>query len=141
MITIGELGENIVSKWLEQYNYQVLHNRWHCRWGEIDLIALDNHNSELVFIEVKTRKPQNWDQNGLEAINSNKQQKIYTTAQIFLSKNPPWQNYSCRFDLILLTYITRNNNYSHSIIKVLNSNQLMYENYIFTIKNHLKNIF
>ncbi|AUC59960.1 putative endonuclease [Cyanobacterium sp. HL-69] len=140
MITLGELGEKIVSTWLEPQNYQILHHRWHCRWGEIDLIALDSNNSELVFIEVKTRKPQNWDQNGLEALNINKQKKIYTTAQIFLSKNPLWQNYNCRFDLILSTYIIRKNNSNQGSIKILNSNQIMYKNHIFTIKDHLKNV-
>jgi len=127
MITLGELGEKIVSTWLEPQNYQILHHRWHWRWGEIDLIALDSNNSELVFIEVKTRKPQNWDQNGLEALNINKQKKIYTTAQIFLSKNPLWQNYNCRFDLILSTYIIRKNNSNQGSIKILNSNQIMYK--------------
>jgi len=86
MITLGELGEKIVSTWLEPQNYQILHHRWHCRWGEIDLIALDSNNSELVFIEVKTRKPQNWDQNGLEALNINKQKKFILLLKYFFLK-------------------------------------------------------
>lgn len=140
MTKIGELGEKIVSLWLKQKNYHILHHQWRCRWGEIDLIALDKNIDQLVFIEVKTRQPNNWDHDGLEMVTISKQNKIQTAAQIFLSQNAPWQAYNCRFDLILVTYINKENHFLQQQLKILNHNQIMEQNHIFTIKKHLKNI-
>ena len=51
---VGELGERLVAEWLQQQNWVILHHRWHCRWGEIDLIAQQNPAQP----EMKERKEQ-----------------------------------------------------------------------------------
>ncbi|MBD1935114.1 MULTISPECIES: YraN family protein [Cyanophyceae] len=36
---IGVLGEDLVAQWLHSQGFLILHRRWRCRWGEIDIIA------------------------------------------------------------------------------------------------------
>ncbi|NEO27389.1 MAG: YraN family protein [Kamptonema sp. SIO4C4] len=107
--TVGELGEQFVSQWLTQQGWAVLYHRWHSRWGEIDLIAqkpplMGQKTGSLVFVEVKTRSRGNWDEGGRLAVNSQKQAKLWQTAEIFLGKHPQWMDWPCRFDLALVKH-------------------------------------
>lgn len=101
-IKIGVLGEQLTSQWLKSKSYCILYHSWRCRWGEIDLIALDKSANTLVFVEVKTRSAGNWDSNGLEAISTSKQSKIIRTATLFLAKHPQYEESYIRFDVALV---------------------------------------
>ena len=104
MQQLGELGEKLVAVWLEFQGYQLLHQRWCCRWGEIDLVAREKSTNTLLFVEVKTRSQGNWDADGILAINFKKQQKIAKTAAMFLAQNPQLADCPCRFDVALVSY-------------------------------------
>jgi putative endonuclease len=104
MTTIGELGEKIVAQWLENQGWKILHHRWRCRWGEIDLIAEDEASGMLAFVEVKTRGRGNWDANGLLAITATKQAKLIEVASVFLSQYSDLSDRPCRFDVALVCY-------------------------------------
>ncbi|WP_353930349.1 YraN family protein [Okeanomitos corallinicola TIOX110] len=113
---IGDLGEDLVTQWLKSTGWKILHRRFSCRWGEIDIIAeyvdqkvtdvsqqpQNPENSILAFIEVKTRSTGNWDAGGRNSITIKKQKKLCQTAGIFLAKYPEKAHYSCRFDVALV---------------------------------------
>ncbi len=144
MKKIGQLGEDFVAQWLKNNNYEILHQRWSCRWGEIDIIAQEKGIKELAFVEVKTRSFKNWDENGLLAINPNKQEKILQTAAIFLSKNSELAELPCYFDIALVGYkpsskTTLNNPDSETIITL--NKPTIWHGYIFTLKEYIKGAF
>jgi putative endonuclease len=92
---------------LRQQNWQILEQRWHCRWGELDLVALHLDQPCLAFVEVKARSRGNWDANGLLAITPAKQTKLGLTAQLFLADHADWANSPCRFDVAIVNYRQR----------------------------------
>ncbi|MEM9273077.1 MAG: YraN family protein [Cyanobacteria bacterium P01_F01_bin.143] len=135
-ISLGELGEQLVGKWLSEQDYQILHYRWRCRWGEIDVIARQKSQPMLVFVEVKTRSDRSWDNKGLDAIAPQKQRKISQTAALFLAKNPQLADFYCRFDVALVNcqkYQNRDRAMNKQFLKMENYPQgysLMLEHYL-----------
>lgn len=105
---LGQYGEALVCNWLRQKHCQVLHQRWHSRFGEIDLIAKGQsgqgrlRTETLAFIEVKTRSHGNWDADGLLAVTRAKQKKLRMTARYFLVRHPHLSELPCRFDIALV---------------------------------------
>lgn len=79
----GKIGEDIAEKYLIGKKYQILMRNYRSRFGEIDIIAVDNIT--IVFVEVKTRT-QNKFGSPLEAITKNKLFKMVKTSQFFLSQ-------------------------------------------------------
>jgi putative endonuclease len=148
MKEIGALGEQLVSQWLINQEYKLLQQGWHCRWGEIDLIAQDKVTQTLAFVEVKTRSQTNWDENGLLAVNLAKQQKIFTTASFFLAKYPHLAELPCRFDVALVTYQVcqgqlGNSGFNIAESEVIKIGQpvLFCDRYEFTLRDYLQSAF
>lgn len=51
---LGRWGEAVAARWLRRRGWVILHRNWHCRGGEIDLVAW--RETEWLFVEVKTRR-------------------------------------------------------------------------------------
>ncbi len=102
MTSIGKIGEQFVAQWLIFQGWQILHERWRSPWGEIDIIARHYHSNTIIFVEVKTRKSYNWDEDGILAVTPQKQAKIRQTADYFLGEYPLFSNFICRFDVALV---------------------------------------
>ena len=68
-----------------------------CRFGEIDLIALDK--GTLAFIEVRYRSRFQYG-SASASVTATKQQRVIMTAQTFLKSHRNYCNRHCRFDII-----------------------------------------
>ena len=82
---LGRWGEAQTAEWLRKQGYQVIEANWHCRFGEIDLIA--QKGKFLCFVEVKLRKDDSFAQ-AREFVDYRKQEKLRTAAELYLSVNP-----------------------------------------------------
>lgn len=81
---IGNGGEAFVAEYLKKKGYIISARNYHSRFGEIDVIA--ENDDEILFVEVKTRA-ENSRVRPYEYVNAAKQQKIITTANIYLKHN------------------------------------------------------
>lgn len=95
---IGEYGENVACDYLLNHKFEIMYKNYFSRFGEIDIIALDAANQDIVFIEVKTRKSFICGRPS-EFVSLNKQNKIKKTALDFIEKKK-LDNNNFRFDII-----------------------------------------
>ena len=92
---VGIWGESLAADYLRKKRYKIIATNYRCRYGEIDLIVSNRHY--LVFVEVKLRKNSNF-ANAFEFVDTHKQERLRTTAEMYLSQNPT--NLQPRFDVI-----------------------------------------
>lgn len=137
---IGRLGEQLVSQWLEERDWLILHHRWSSRWGEIDLIARSKHSPIIAFVEIKTRSLGNWDLEGILAINTRKQAKICRTAALFLSKYPHFADFTCRFDVALVS-CRKNLLFQASNPDLQTTDKTSSSEYLLSLYDYLENAF
>ncbi len=52
---LGSLGEDYAATWLAAQGWRILERNWHCRYGELDIVAVGDAG-RIVFVEVKTRR-------------------------------------------------------------------------------------
>ena len=92
---LGAWGEALAAEYLRKKHYRILASGYRCRFGEIDLIA--ESRTYLVFVEVKLRKSSDFAP-AREYVDIRKQERLRTTASVYLSQNP--SDLRCRFDII-----------------------------------------
>ena len=91
--------ENQAKNYLLQHGLVLLKQNYHCRFGEIDLIMLQQ--GVLCFIEVKYRNSVAYG-GAASAISTQKQKKIAKTALFFIAENDRLKQHSMRFDALLM---------------------------------------
>lgn len=82
---LGRWGESLVAEELRRRGCRVVAAGYRTRFGEIDLIAEDG--PYLLFVEVKLRKSDRFAP-GRAFVNRGKQERIRTTAELYLTQNP-----------------------------------------------------
>lgn len=92
---IGAWGESLAAEYLKRKRFKLVATNYRCRFGEIDLIVSDRNY--LVFVEVKLRKSDKFAQ-AAEFVDYHKQNRLRTTAEIYLAQNPT--QLQPRFDVI-----------------------------------------
>lgn len=80
---IGKIGEDVAVQYLEEKGFEIIERNFECKQGEIDIIAKNNREKEIVFIEVKTRTNKNYGE-PIEALTYYKQKHIIKSIEYYL---------------------------------------------------------
>jgi putative endonuclease len=116
---IGQLGERIAANYFRTQKCEILEtnfeNKFGYRLGEIDIVARDAKNNEIIFAEVKTRQKGTSNTSAPElAINRAKYRKLSRIISNYLRKNKLLDcNYRLDAIAIELDMKTRKANLKH----------------------------
>jgi putative endonuclease len=95
----GRIGEDVAAAFLQAEGWSIIGRNIRWKGGEIDIASA--REGLIVFTEVKS-----WEGIGpdeLEAsIGTDKRRRIIETAKIFLSRHREYNDWSVRFDVILV---------------------------------------
>ena len=91
--------EDLARDYLIKQGLGLLQSNYRCRFGEIDLIMLDD--DIICFVEVKFRRSLAFG-GAAGALSRTKQHRIIKTAQLYLSANRRFVNRALRFDAFLI---------------------------------------
>ena len=93
---VGNLGEQVARNYLTKNGYKILSTNYSCKFGEIDIVALDEEC--LVFVEVKTRTTDRYG-HPENAVNYWKKKHLELTARSYIDYKR-MGNYVARFDVV-----------------------------------------
>jgi len=105
-IRSGSEAEKAAEKMLQEAGLQILDRNFQCKMGEIDLIAKERVDTEIikekitiVFIEVRRRSHGGFG-SGFDSVDYRKQQKLIRTAHLYMQQHKFFDQYPCRFDIV-----------------------------------------
>ncbi|MDO4841054.1 MAG: YraN family protein [Phoenicibacter congonensis] len=101
---LGTRGEKAAERFLYRRNYEIIERNWRSRFGEADIIAMDDEC--LVFVEVKTRSTL---EQGFpcEAVDAKKRAKYEKIALDYLGQSDLF-DIPIRFDVIDIVQVDEN---------------------------------
>ena len=101
----GNFVETYAAAYLRRKGYRLLTRNYAYRGGELDIVAQDENDNAIVFVEVKSVW-NNRQGNPASRVNYKKQQQIWQTACPFLYGHGGFEQ-KCRFDVLSVrTYQT-----------------------------------
>ena len=101
-IELGKRGEDLAVTYLRKHNYKILERNYRCKFGEVDIIALDKKT--LVFIEVKTRTSKEFG-SPLTGVTPKKQRQLAKIALYYVQKHRAFDR-PARFDVVAVEIIS-----------------------------------
>lgn len=101
------MAEEIAAKFLKRKKYEIIVTNYRYRAGEIDIVAYDRSERELVFVEVRGKWYENFSAKRSQTavlpedtVDRAKLRKIERTAWLFLEKETKkWQPYFRRLPI------------------------------------------
>ncbi|PKB71715.1 MAG: hypothetical protein BZY87_04015 [SAR202 cluster bacterium Io17-Chloro-G6] len=93
---LGDWGEEQAVGFLKEKGYEIVATNYRCKYGEVDIVAMDGE--ELVFAEVRTRRPGNFG-TPEESVSKHKLRRLMATCQDYL-QNSGQENKQWWVDLI-----------------------------------------
>jgi putative endonuclease len=102
-IQTGQEGERIALAYLQKKGYILLSKNW--RFGKIELDLIMRSGETIVFIEVKTRKHNDFGYPE-ESVSNAKQAKIATAAEAYIAAFKI--DNQARFDILAITRVQNN---------------------------------
>src|SRR5579863_10207228 len=79
---LGTTGEQLAADHLTRRGFQILDRNYRTRWGELDIVACDDH--QIVFCEVKCRVANRAGRDPLESLHQSKQSQVRMMARSWL---------------------------------------------------------
>lgn len=100
----GDRGEEIACRWLENHSFFIAERNFLCKMGEIDIIAWDETDRTLCFVEVKTRSSLDFGY-PCEFVDAKKRRRLEKTAEYYRMGRKQLLELPVRMD-IFEVYIT-----------------------------------
>ncbi|NNF66468.1 MAG: YraN family protein [Gammaproteobacteria bacterium] len=95
----GLRAESKALAWLKSKGLALIRQNYQCRYGELDLIMLDDDT--VVAVEVRSRQTSQFLQPSL-SVDHRKQGKLIRSAEYFLQANPAYAGNAVRFDVVAI---------------------------------------
>lgn len=105
---LGKQGEDIACRFLENNCYTILERNW--RWRKLELDIIAQKDNEIIIIEVKARRNNNFGEPE-DFVSDYKIKNIINAAEVYIKKRKT--DMSVRFDIISITGINDNYEIKH----------------------------
>ncbi len=94
---LGSWGEDEAAKYLETRGYEIVERDWKVGKRDLDIIAVDEDKTHIVFVEVKTRSSDDYTEPE-EAVDIRKIRNLAFAANAYLKTHPT--KFDIRFDVV-----------------------------------------